>query len=173
MKHCSECKLEKPLTEFARNGKYYRNKCKVCTRPQVNAWYSENKETHIEATTKWAKNNPDSRKATHQKYRQNNLDACRERCRSWQKNNPAAVTALVSKYRARKLNATPSWLTEEHYEQIKLVYEHAKECEMLTGDKYHVDHIVPLNGENISGLHVPWNLQVLPADINIAKSNKF
>jgi hypothetical protein len=77
------------------------------------------------------------------------------------------------KYHASKLNATPNWLTQEHHDQIKLIYAHAKECELLTGDKYHVDHIVPLQGENVSGLHVPWNLQVLPADINIKKSNSY
>lgn len=77
-----------------------------------------------------------------------------------------------SNRRASENQATPSWLSEEQKQQIFAVYQHAKECEMLTGDKYHVDHIVPLKGENVSGLHVPWNLQVLPADINLQKGNR-
>jgi hypothetical protein len=171
MKKCKSCGVEKAEDQFSRNGKYRRNKCKECTRPQINKWYQENKDYHLENTKNWALANPDKRAGSYKKYRENNADKCRERCLSWQKRNPAKVTALVSEYRARKMRATPPWLSEEHKDQTLKIYEHARECEMLTGDKYHVDHTIPLKGENISGLHVPWNLQVLPADINIAKSN--
>lgn len=173
MKVCNSCEQEKELSEFSRNGKYLRNKCKSCTRPQINSWYSENKESHLVATAEWANKNPESRKKTYKKYREENLEVCRTRCKSWQKRNPAKTTASASKYRASKLNATPTWLTQDHHKAIEEIYYLARECEMLTGDKYHVDHIVPLNGKNISGLHVPWNLQVLPADINVAKSNNY
>lgn len=68
--------------------------------------------------------------------------------------------------------ATPPWLTEEDRAQIVSYYSHARDCQITTGEAYHVDHIVPLQGTNVCGLHVPWNLQVLPSDINIRKSNK-
>jgi hypothetical protein len=67
----------------------------------------------------------------------------------------------------------PTWLSEEQLSVIADFYAHAKDCEVVSGEKYHVDHIVPLQGKDICGLHVPWNLQVLPADVNISKSNKY
>lgn len=71
----------------------------------------------------------------------------------------------------RNRQATPKWLTKEHKQQIADTYELMRDCRTVTGEDYHVDHIVPLKGENICGLHVPWNLQVLPAYVNISKSN--
>ena len=73
----------------------------------------------------------------------------------------------------RSRQATPKWLTAEQRKQIVDIYEHMRDCRAVTGEDYHVDHIVPLRGDNICGLHVPWNLQVLPAYINISKSNSF
>jgi hypothetical protein len=74
-------------------------------------------------------------------------------------------------YDRRSRQATPKWLTKEHKQQIVDTYELMRDCRAITGEDYHVDHIVPLKGENICGLHVPWNLQVLPAYVNISKSN--
>lgn len=71
-----------------------------------------------------------------------------------------------SKYKAAKLQRTPKWLTEEDYKDILRIY---LECPK----GYHVDHILPLQGELVSGLHVPNNLQYLPSVENISKSNKF
>ena len=81
-----------------------------------------------------------------------------------------AQRSRLSKGRAHE--ARPKWLTKEQAKEINDKYIHMRDCRAVTGEEYHVDHIVPLKGENICGLHVPWNLQVLPAYINERKSNK-
>lgn len=75
--------------------------------------------------------------------------------------------------RASKLSATPSWLTQQDLKKIKAIYEEAQELSKHSEVLWHVDHIVPLQHEKVCGLHVPWNLQLLPANENYSKSNKF
>lgn len=73
------------------------------------------------------------------------------------------AAARTAKYRAKKLQATPQWA---NIEAIKEFYENCPEG-------HHVDHIIPLNGTNVCGLHVIENLQYLPAKENLKKSNKY
>jgi hypothetical protein len=72
---------------------------------------------------------------------------------------------MTAKRRAQKLKATPPWLTVAQLLEIEEFYRNRPAG-------FHVDHIVPLQGENVRGLHVPWNLQYLPALENIKKSNR-
>jgi 5-methylcytosine-specific restriction endonuclease McrA len=88
-------------------------------------------------------------------------------------NNKPRRNAITAKRHSAKLKRTPPWLTEYHLSQIKRFYQEAKELESSTGIKHHVDHIVPLQGKNVSGLHVPWNLQILTAVENCSKNNSF
>ncbi len=62
--------------------------------------------------------------------------------------------------------ATPPWLTEAHWIQIKEIYAEAERLTKDTGIRHEVDHIVPLSGKTVSGLHVPWNLRAIPAEEN-------
>jgi len=72
----------------------------------------------------------------------------------------------------KRLKATPPWLSEEHKKEIENIYWLRDDLTRISGEKYHVDHIVPLRGKNVCGLHVPWNLQILPSDINMSKGNR-
>lgn len=78
----------------------------------------------------------------------------------------------VSRYMTKKC-CMPTWLSNDYKFIINEVYNLAKLRTEITGFNWHVDHIVPIQGKEVCGLHVPWNLQVIPATLNISKSNKF
>jgi hypothetical protein len=84
----------------------------------------------------------------------------------------ANTLANDAKRRAAKLQRTPPWLDIVQNAEIEFTYEYCAALRSI-GLNYHVDHIVPLQGKTVSGLHVPWNLQVIPADENIRKANRF
>ncbi len=82
------------------------------------------------------------------------------------------ITALSAKRHAAKLLRTPNWLSKSQLNEIETYYSQASELSKTTNIAHHVDHIIPLQGKNVSGLHVPWNLQILTASENCRKSNK-
>ena len=86
--------------------------------------------------------------------------------------NPDLYKELVSLRRRRFRQATPKWLSAEQKLEIRLKYRLAIELSRRTGVRHAVDHVVPLQGENVCGLHVPWNLEVITQDENLKKSNK-
>ena len=86
--------------------------------------------------------------------------------------NPDMYKEMVSLRRRRFRQATPKWLTAEQRMEIRLKYRLAIELSRATGIRHAVDHIVPLQGEEVCGLHVPWNLQVIPQEENLKKYNK-
>ena len=92
---------------------------------------------------------------------------------NWRQNNKDRARFLDARRRAAKLNATPKWLSKDQLDEIYDFYIIAKMFQYYTGIEYHVDHIVPLRGKLVCGLHVPWNLQILEAKENISKNNKF
>lgn len=93
--------------------------------------------------------------------------------KSYRQADPGRTLAWTRQRQLSKLKRTPLWLTKEQIAEIKSYYVLAKELQWLSTptDPLTVDHIVPLNGKNVSGLHVPWNLQILPMSLNSAKGN--
>lgn len=85
--------------------------------------------------------------------------------KKYQQNNKGTMNAKTAKRRAKKLQATPKWLSLEQTQCIKNFYVNCPKG-------YEVDHIIPLQGEDVCGLHVPWNLQLLSVNQNRSKSNK-
>lgn len=86
--------------------------------------------------------------------------------------NPEVYRVLGNARRRRHREATPAWLTKDQRDHIKQLYLKAQELTKLSGVRYEVDHIIPLINESVCGLHVPWNLQVIPKSENLKKSNK-
>ena len=88
------------------------------------------------------------------------------------KENPDYYRSLVSFRRRRFRDATPKWLSAEQKMEIRLKYRLAIELSRATGVRHAVDHVIPLQGEEVCGLHVPWNMEVMTQDENLKKSNK-
>ena len=86
--------------------------------------------------------------------------------------NVDVVRADTSVRKRRHREATPKWLTPAERLQMRDLYVQARKLTELTRERYVVDHIVPLRGESVCGLHVPWNLRVITQDENLKKSNK-
>ena len=101
-----------------------------------------------------------------------NLNYQRKRSQNYQINNPHKGAARSAKRKAVKLQATPNWLLPKHIEKIEEFYFMAKELEKIFPWKQEVDHIEPLQGKDVCGLHVPWNLQILPMSTNRSKGIK-
>lgn len=106
------------------------------------------------------------------KYYYLDIEESRARLRKYQKQNLHVFAKAKAKRKAAKLNRTPIWLTEDDYWLIKEAYELASLRTKMFGFPWHVDHILPLQGKTVSGLHVPLNLQVIPAKENLAKGNR-
>jgi hypothetical protein len=109
--------------------------------------------------------NPDRCKT----WKENNTEKVRAAGQRWQRNNPAKITANASKRRAHRVQRTPKWAD---FTCIQDYYDVCNFFNSVNGYiKYHVDHIIPLRGKTVSGLHVHNNLQVILAEDNLRKGN--
>lgn len=136
-------------------------------------WRKNNKERKRLNNRAWDLANPEKAKASKQKYAEANREKKNARQRERVKMHPEITMAYVRKRQAAKVQRTPPWFNPEHLWMTKEAYALAKLRERVIGGKWHVDHIVPLRGKTVSGLHVPWNLQVIPDKLNRIKGNRW
>lgn len=148
-------------------------RCLDCSVVNQRAWRDSNPEKSRESSRKWKKENPEKFLKSSMAWRSKNPEKCRESVRKWMDVNPDKLRKNSALRRAALNGAKPKWLSKEHLAEISSIYRSAVDLELKTGVKHHVDHIVPLQGKNVSGLHVPWNLQVIPAVENMKKGNRF
>jgi DNA modification methylase len=118
---------------------------------------------------RWRKKNPERVKEISKKCYKKRPDKARECNKKWKKNNPGVVNAQAAKRRAAQLQQTPKWA---NLEKIRDIYIEAARLTKETGIRHHVDHVLPLQGRNVCGLHIETNLQILTASENCSKSNK-
>lgn len=90
----------------------------------------------------------------------------------WRERNPDKNREKAARYYASKRLRTPRWLTAEQRSEIRNIHKLARELSWLSDGGLHVDHVFPLKGEIVSGLNVPWNLQIVPATENISRGNR-
>jgi len=193
-KTCSNCKESKDESYFAKHSRRkdgLHNECKSCVsvrdklrrklhkedlQLKAKEYYVKNKETTLIKRKKYREDNVEKISSYLKQYAVENKEKLTKYISEYVKlhrqNNKHLYAAKDAKRRAAKLKALPKWLTSEQLEQIKDFYTCAQMFKLYTGQEYHVDHIIPLQGENVCGLHVPWNLQVIPAKENLSKSNK-
>ena len=139
----------------------------------VKQWREKNREHKRLSNRAWELANPEKAKASKDKYAAANREKKNARQRQRAALYPEIALAHVRKRQAAKAQRTPPWFSAEHLWMTKEAYALAKLREKVIGGKWHVDHVVPLRGKTVSGLHVPWNLQVIPAKLNAFKSNRW
>lgn len=116
--------------------------------------YRKNREAKLARQAKFNAENPARRAAVVRRHHEK---------------NPAAAVERVARRKAKKLQATPEWADRK---AIRAFYVEARALSERTGVKHEVDHIIPLQGATVCGLHVPCNLQVIPRTENRRKATK-
>jgi len=160
-KNCKTCLIEKPVSEFYKQstrGSYgVRGSCKICDNVKKKQYRASLGEKLIER-----------KKLEYQKNKQTRLT----QKRIYRQENKGKINALVAMRKKVIRQRTPKWLTADDRWIIRETYELAALRTKMFGFSWHVDHVIPLQGKSVSGLHVPENLKVIPGVENIKKKNK-
>ena len=147
--------------------------CCACNRAKVTRWQRENPLKAAAKHAKWRDRHPNLAAQRANAWYYANKDRHAATMRAWFASIPHARAKLSAKARATRLQRTPRWLTEDDLWMLEQIYDLAKLRTQCTGVKWHVDHIIPLRGATVSGLHTPLNLRVVPAPINLRKGNTY
>jgi len=178
-KTCSKCGDEKPIVEFysdkrAKDGK--QSQCKDCHKGFYKTAHGKLVKKKSYSPTKrseYYQENRDRERVRNAKYYQKTRESKLAYGKKHYQQNKSKYAEYTRTRQAKILQRTPDWLSEDHKAELQDFYWLAKDLTAVSGETYHVDHIVPLQGDNVCGLHVPWNLQILPADINLSKGNRY
>lgn len=191
-KLCTKCKTEKQAIDFYANKRMkdgLNTFCILChradnvKRKKVNRANSGFKEKELARGKEYREKNVEKRKEYMQQWREQNKEAQlqylkqyrldnKEYFTQYNKDNRSRILAHTRKRQASLLQRTPPWLDRVSFAEMEFTYEYCGALRSI-GLKYEVDHLVPLQGKTVSGLHVPWNLQVISESDNRSKANSF
>ena len=158
-----------PISAFSKHIKNFdslNHTCKSCNRKYNSdnsernkirdiQYHLDNKEYRNKQSNKWSEDNREHKNKCQADYARKNRGIC---------------NAQSARYRSAKLQRTVAWSNSR---AMKKIYQECRTITLRTGIDHHVDHIVPLQGKNVSGLHVENNLQIIPATDNLIKNNSF
>jgi hypothetical protein len=173
MKTCTVCGTIKAVAAFEPQ----RRQCIDCRKAIMKTnrakYYARTRESALANIKEWRKNNEERRRAVRKAEYEKNADIARQAARKYRQENKAKVNAWSRKHQLARTRRTPLWLSADDHWMIEQAYELAQLRSNLFGFEWQVDHVVPLQGKLVSGLHTPYNLQVIPARDNRSKSNRF
>ncbi len=161
--HCVECATKESAVWRKENPESYHKSWRK--------WLESNRELHGTRVRRWQDGNKEKVAADRKKWELANPDKVREKVKRWRQKYPEKYTAMAVASVARRAKRVPKWLTSEDKWLMTQFYDVAKLRTKATGVTWEVDHVTPLRGKLVSGLHVPANLQVILKSENRAKRN--
>lgn len=172
-RYCRECVSEKFKLYREKNKRklvLYSRKWRKRNRRLANSlsliWYRKNREKRISAHKIWTKNNIEKRRKYEEEHRRKMRSYYNRARREWNKNNPERLALTNINRRIKRNHRICMWNTEKENEMIKLFYYNCPKGMV-------VDHIIPLCGKTVSGLHRLSNLQYLTQKENNLKRDIF
>lgn len=140
-------------------------------KARLAAWKAKNPERVKELRRLSARRCLEAARARRDKWIRKHPERMKQARQKWKAANPWKVIADVRHRQLVKSHATPAWLTDQQRVEIDGFYRAAVELSEETSIPHEVDHIVPIRGKRVCGLHVPWNLQVITRIDNQRKHN--
>jgi hypothetical protein len=172
---CRICTVEKFITEFSKHKTYkdgIDTSCKECVRERRREIWAADPERYRAYSKKYKATNKKVIAERNKKYVVENRSTRIATMKAYRQNTKEIQAEYVRRRQAAKLQRTPAWLTEDDIWVMREAYKLAKLRTEMFGFSWHVDHVLPLQGETVSGLHVPVNLQVIPWLDNVRKHNR-